>query len=411
MFTGLSKLADRPFILGYFLPALLGILAFVIFNRDIPLLCSLLKLAIQGQKAFGDVLSVLIGIWVVAILLMTVTHWSYRLLEGYYFPVKNQYTIKLQLWRRERLKGHWRVRYQEHAAVNTAYELSKSNLPEYLKAMKKIVLDGGPVIQSKLFMLATLAISTQKNTDISDNEINAVLRQQAENAEKSARLECQQLQGVFIRTYPEDLNQILATRFGNAIRSFEMYASRVYGAEYIDIWPRLCAVIEKEYQSVISDARATVDFFVGLIVVAVIVGIITLGRGVEHLITDPSPELGTRLVATSIISLASTWAWYSLAILSVGTWGETVKSAVDIYLPVLNHKLGFEIPETAARQRDFWMQWSIRFWFHEPADFTTFKRLQSEDKAVAPQEAGGTGDDDRDGENEDVDTDADEDSG
>jgi hypothetical protein len=56
----------------------------------------------------------------------------------------------------------------------------------------------------------------------------------------------------------------LPTRFGNAIRSFEVYSRIIYGLEAIDGWPRLLAVIPADYRQAIDDAKAQVDFWVNI---------------------------------------------------------------------------------------------------------------------------------------------------
>ncbi len=57
MFTGLSKLADKPFVLGFFLPALVGTLAFLFLNHDIGPLKTLLGDVAQ-EKVFSNTTAV-----------------------------------------------------------------------------------------------------------------------------------------------------------------------------------------------------------------------------------------------------------------------------------------------------------------------------------------------------------------
>src|ERR1019366_8978839 len=55
-------------------------------------------------------------------------------------------------------------------------------------------------------------------------------------------------------------SDILPTRFGNAIKAFEVYPRDIYGADGVVIWPRLTSVIPKTFGEQIQDIRSQIDF-------------------------------------------------------------------------------------------------------------------------------------------------------
>jgi hypothetical protein len=73
-------------------------------------------------------------------------------------------------------------------------------------------------------------------------------------------------------------DEVLPTRFGNAIRAFETYASEIYGADTISIWPRLTSVMSKEVMQQIQDARSRVDFFINCCLFSFITALLALMR-------------------------------------------------------------------------------------------------------------------------------------
>jgi hypothetical protein len=64
--------------------------------------------------------------------------------------------------------------------------------------------------------------------------------------------------------FPEQEELLLPTPFGNALRSFESFPRIMYGLDSIPAWGRLLAVIPKEYFDLLDGAKAYVDFWVNL---------------------------------------------------------------------------------------------------------------------------------------------------
>jgi hypothetical protein len=67
--------------------------------------------------------------------------------------------------------------------------------------------------------------------------------------------------------FPEREDLLLPTPFGNALRSFESFPRIMYGLDSIPGWGRLLAVVSKEYFELLDGAKAYVDLWVNLGVV------------------------------------------------------------------------------------------------------------------------------------------------
>jgi len=48
--------------------------------------------------------------------------------------------------------------------------------------------------------------------------------------------------------FPDRIEHVLPTKFGNCLRAFEVYSRVIYGIEAIQGWPRLISVIQTEYR-------------------------------------------------------------------------------------------------------------------------------------------------------------------
>lgn len=133
--------------------------------------------------------------------------------------------------------------------------------------------------------------------------------------------------------FPNEETWLLPTAFGNAMRAFEVYPGVIYGFESTSGWPRLLAVIPKDYQEHLGAARAQVDFWVNTWALSIIFTLICASLSL----------LGTPGIMTvgAMAATAVTIAWWSSrrSRLAAVEWGEFVKAAFDIYLPILTKNL------------------------------------------------------------------------
>jgi hypothetical protein len=179
----------------------------------------------------------------------------------------------------------------------------------------------------------------------------------------------------YVRRFPEKKCDVLPTIFGNILRSFELYSTRVYNADSIHIWPRLLAVVPKDYRELIADARSTVDFFVSVVMLANVVAAVTSARLLWRLTIDFPAQAALRshmaiyfhLLGSIFFAILIASGCYVVAISAAERWGDYVKGAFDLYLPTLAQSLGVSLPDTVLEQRNYWNRWSTQFRLYTPA--------------------------------------------
>ncbi|WP_233857967.1 hypothetical protein [Paraburkholderia sp. HD33-4] len=347
MLSGLSKLLDKAFILGFFLPALLGFTGFLAANADIPAFCELLNKATSDSEKVGGLFYFVIVVWVLSLILLVLNNWFYQVLEGYKWPFDREAWKREQRNRRKRqLDLIDRLRTELDTANSTIERLKDSKeSAEYRTAESNRT-----TVRARLY------------------------RTQEQNA----------------RDFPRYENLVLSTAFGNTLRAFEGYSSEVYKVDSIFVWPRLLAVIPKDYQAAIADARAPVDFLVGLVVLGTFTFIFTLVRAIDMWLVEGLAGncLLADLLRNAAIAAAIAAIAYRLAILAARSWGDVVKAAFDLYLPALAEQLGFVLPTSQAAQRKFWAAWNMQFRFHAPANTTGWTRVKPATPPVATQADG-----------------------
>ncbi|HBG05835.1 MAG: hypothetical protein A2075_03200 [Geobacteraceae bacterium GWC2_58_44] len=158
--------------------------------------------------------------------------------------------------------------------------------------------------------------------------------------------------------YPNNPLWIKGTGFGNTIRAFEVYPKIMYGAESIYIWDRMVAVISKEFMEIINESKSRVDFWVNVLFLLIILA-------AEVLILDMSDTMKMPwwlyLVFLLLFLLGSKGAKDSAR-----EWGVSIKSAFDIYLPVLYKKLNFQTPATKSEEWQNWHDFSTAISHKDP---------------------------------------------
>jgi hypothetical protein len=289
---GLSKLADKNFVIGFLLPVLIVSVAAAGLFRDTATI-GFIYAAILKENSFTGLTVVVLAIWSAATLLMVWNHAIYQALEGYIGPFKRE------SWREQRRTQFMRER-------------------DELRRMRRDEPDYVPRI------------------------IN------------------------FRRTYPHDPNLILPTRFGNVIRAFETYSLNVYGVDAIPAWHRLVAVVPKDFAGQVDDARAEVNFWINVWVVAILfTGLaaarfiwdaysLVTGAGARPLSSHAFVQIHWEHAVLAAIAIGIAFLAYGFAIERAQEWGDLVKSAFDLYLPALAKVLGYDLPPTREGQLAFW---------------------------------------------------------
>ena len=312
MLSSLTKLADKNFVIGFFLPALLAIFAAAFVFTKVPALIPINQ-AFSSEKSLADLAWVVLGTWVLAVLLMTANHMLYRLLQGYLPPVS--WLLPLLWWQRRRYS---RLKRQYDAVIASWGEARA---------------------QQQVFPLSMQERATRLRAELLEN-------------------------------FPPNETDVLPTRFGNTIRSFEMYPREVYGVDSVPVWLRLASVISKDFTALIDDARAQVDCFVNIACLSFAIAAASLADALKQAYWDrllfwqiPITFAETLAILKPLvqqdftvpaIGFAVAFLSYRWATIRVVAWGDLVKSAFDCYLPALAKQLGFALPRTDAERREFW---------------------------------------------------------
>lgn len=151
-----------------------------------------------------------------------------------------------------------------------------------------------------------------------------------------------------LRRYPIGKEQILPTRFGNAIRRFEEYGYDRYRLDIITMWYALVGVVPDQVRKQVDASRASVDFFVCLIYGHVVVII----SAVVALIADPGRFGGP--VAAIVAATGLTVLWYLLAVRAIDEWAAAVSGLVDVGRKPLAESLDLDMPDTLEAERRMW---------------------------------------------------------
>jgi hypothetical protein len=156
------------------------------------------------------------------------------------------------------------------------------------------------------------------------------------------------------KSFPDDEDLVLPTRFGNVVRAFEVYPRRQYQMAAIELWPRLLAVVDATYSSVTNDAKTIVDFLLNASLLAAVLSYSTLLLGLRTVTRGLNPPTAYWLLRIAGFAGLSYW-FYASAIAPAQDWGQHVRSAFDLFRSNLLSKLGITAtPATLQEERRIW---------------------------------------------------------
>jgi hypothetical protein len=171
--------------------------------------------------------------------------------------------------------------------------------------------------------------------------------------------------------FPPSRDSLLSTFFGNAISSFEEYSRAMYGFDAVEGWPRLLAVIPKDYRDLIDSSKADTDFWVNLRLASFLLSAdyifskLYMKLDVPREILGELPPLWPHHLTIwpsglTLLSAALILCWWSArrATRSAIEWGVMVKSSFDVFLPDLYSKMGFTPASSANDLNATWNAFS-----------------------------------------------------
>ena len=148
---------------------------------------------------------------------------------------------------------------------------------------------------------------------------------------------------------------VLPTRLGNTIRSAERYSLLQYGLDAVPLWPRMVAVISKDYLAGIDDAKSAMDFFLNASVLSGFLGIFLLVAGLSYRKPFSTRESFQLWLVELLLSCLAAWQCYRYSNSRAAAWGSMLRASFDLYRFDLQKQMGYHrTPTTRSGERVLW---------------------------------------------------------
>jgi hypothetical protein len=315
LFSELPKLFDRNFLVGYVIPAVLFLTATTILLNLYGLTYLTLWMTSTSDPLVGTAIAVVIA-WFSAILLAALNRQVYQLMEGY--GHRNPFSCWSRI-RKEPQKQHFNTLTGEITGLLNKY------------------------------------------------------KEHPDEFDQSCRDRLDDLRLKLAERFPDDVNFVLPTAFGNVIRAFEVYSRVMYGFEAIEGWNRLKTIIPDNYLQLIDAAKAETDLWMNIWLLSLIFIVeYVVFAGIARHVVSHFPILWVVPVALGIAWLACNWATHAAI-----EWGDLVKSSFDVYLSQLRSALGFKGEYTREQQNTFWDEFSRAIRYRLPERMDELYKIES----------------------------------
>lgn len=358
MGAALTTLFGRDFLVGFFVPGLIFVLGVFALAWSSPELhetpievvkSAMDSLAIDKTEAKLEVLpvlqnlsiAILIAAWLLGLVLYSANLMIFRILEGYGSFNPLRLLIGLQRWRFGRLQ----TRVARLNAKRAQLTKAGANGASDTRRAGGTDQEGGDA--------KSCAAHLKALSDLND-QYAASLR-------------------TLVEEYPDDERHILPTRFGNAVRSAEVYPRVMYGIEGIQGYTRLLAVVPKEYYAFVATARVQIDLYLNLTIVALSLLIVHL---CVVLTAGPMSVHAYRNVGISVALVLGSWLSMRGARVAALAWGEWVRACFDVFQGALRRKLNFDPFDTMKRERSLWERFSEAVVYRTPKSMIHRRRAK-----------------------------------
>ena len=149
-----------------------------------------------------------------------------------------------------------------------------------------------------------------------------------------------------LRRYPKEAKEVAPTRLANAIRAFETYGWHRFRLDSQLLWPDLLSVAPEQARHEQERARAGVDFFVSLVYLCALFGLLMLMLGIT--------QTSRLLVVAGGCHLVLVPLWYRLAVITTDNWYLSVQALVDLGRKPLAESLNLSLPQNIEDEREMW---------------------------------------------------------
>lgn len=179
---------------------------------------------------------------------------------------------------------------------------------------------------------------------------SALKKERAEAARQNDLARYAHRQDQLYHEYPDQAWLLLPTRLGNVLRAAEGYAGRAYGMDAPFWWPRLWPLLPEKSQAAVDDALITVvsllNFALLTIYVAADVALYLNGCRIPYRLWW---ALGALALGILLILVA-----YRGAVAQARSYGQHIRTAVDLYRFQLLTALHLPLPATPLEERALW---------------------------------------------------------
>jgi hypothetical protein len=176
-------------------------------------------------------------------------------------------------------------------------------------------------------------------------------REQKKRLEKQAKLpgsEQKFYEEKLADYFPRDGDGCAPTALGNVMAAFEAYPSQRYGIDAVYMWPRLLPVLSKEkYAVFVEREKEGFDFFLNF---SVLSGVLAV-EGVLLRLLLKRPMFTWVALASGCVAFLS---YYWGAVNCARNWGETIKTAFDLYRYQLAERLALEPFKDKKDETETW---------------------------------------------------------
>lgn len=315
MLSSLGTIFDKAFIVGFMLPT---ILFFTALSSAVPGFDLFgVRLSALTQENAPNVAYAILVIWIMSLLLSIANMRLYRVFEGYYWP---------------------------------------SPMAE---AGKKIQLDRFQALVQEYEKLSKVPAEPQLAPCSDYRKAQSVLRK-------------------LRSSYPYAEHDLLPTRLGNAIRSFERYPNRVHGADGVALWMRVLSVAPDRAVALIDETKSRCDFFLNVCVYSIVFAVAMIFMSMAMLYNLSYGECAAADCRSEIILTGVTRIFLALtagamavtsyleAVSMAQSWGNAVRSLYDVSLCTLLEKIGIDGSASDAIKRQALRDLAMQAVYAEP---------------------------------------------
>ncbi|MBN1922774.1 MAG: hypothetical protein JW892_16110 [Anaerolineae bacterium] len=176
--------------------------------------------------------------------------------------------------------------------------------------------------------------------------------------------------------FPDTVEGVLPTTFGNLFRAAETYANRRYGIDAVQLWPRLVHVIPESYYHKVEQSNNGLAFLVNCAALTLFFSILSAcaalyqyavwqialrGGGdilyfihVDSRVAHHYQQHMWIYSGAFVISLALSRLFYVSSFPIVREYGDMIRSCFDLFRFDLLKQLRLPLPENSKREYELW---------------------------------------------------------